>query len=144
MSPYLFIGAVLAIAVHADSGFESNCNSYGIFQPGFSKNGAPNNVDMMANCQYDGGSNAIYNVGTGIDLNQCFGVSTDGQFSPDGNGIGASCRDFGPGTIESHGPLIMTAQCSDYAGNYQSASIDLNDYIGNSNGRLTCFGRMPV
>ena len=79
--PYLLIGAAAAIVVHADSGFESNCNSYGIFPPGYAKNGPPNNVLLTGNCEYNAGD---YNVDTSIDLNQCFGVSTSGQFTPDG------------------------------------------------------------
>lgn len=56
----------------ADEGWLDHCNSPKLFQSGYAKNSPANNVILNANCQYAGGPNAIYHVGTDIDLNQCF------------------------------------------------------------------------
>ena len=53
----------------ADEGWNSHCNSPELFQPGYAKNGEANNVLLTANCQESSG---IYNVGSTIDLNNCF------------------------------------------------------------------------
>ncbi|KFY43227.1 hypothetical protein V495_04085 [Pseudogymnoascus sp. VKM F-4514 (FW-929)] len=116
----------LTTKVAADSGYGASCNSIAYY------NAADGSKEMFANCRENSG---IYNVDTVINPDSCF-ANDNGQLHARLWGrYSGSCSDVGlSGTV-------LHANCKNAAGVYVATSIDTNNYIGNYDGRMKCFGQ---
>ncbi|KIM98776.1 hypothetical protein OIDMADRAFT_31540 [Oidiodendron maius Zn] len=113
--------------VVADSGYAASCNSIQIYDSDNVRHWV-----IFANCREESG---IYNVGNAINIGSCFANSGGGLVGRLNGGFDGSCSNIGlSGTI-------LSATCGNGAGGYDSTSIDTNNWIGNYNGVMTCFGQ---
>ncbi|KAF7714140.1 CVNH domain-containing protein [Penicillium ucsense] len=116
-----------ALDVAADSGYGGSCNSISPYH----STRAPHWV-IFANCRKISG---IYNVDNTINMDSCFGNSGGRLVGQLNGGFSGSCKD-----IHMSGTTLY-ATCGNGRGGWNQASINTNDFIGNYNGLMKCFGQ---
>ncbi|KFY78727.1 hypothetical protein V499_02167 [Pseudogymnoascus sp. VKM F-103] len=116
----------LVTEVAADSGYGSSCNSISYY------NARDGGKVIFANCRMNSG---IYRVGTEINPDSCFANDNGILAARLWGRYSGSCSDvYLSGTV-------LHAKCKNAAGGTVSTSIDTNNYMGNSDGFMTCFGQ---
>ncbi|KAL4876153.1 hypothetical protein BJY04DRAFT_223376 [Aspergillus karnatakaensis] len=116
----------LGIKVAADSGYGATCQDISYY------NAADGSKEIFASCKKISG---IYNIGNAINPDSCFANENGRLVGRLWGRYSGSCKD-----VKLSG-TVLRANCVNRAGNYVSTSIETNNWIGNYDGRMHCFGQ---
>ncbi|KAM0717696.1 hypothetical protein Q7P37_007548 [Cladosporium fusiforme] len=116
--------------VSADSGFFATCHNFSKLK------GADRPVHFWGDCRMSG--KGPWNVGATINLDSCFGNSGGRLVAQLNGGFSGSCRKF------RRDGSWLNAECGDGKGGWPAASIDMNNHIGNYNGKMKCHGQTGI
>ncbi|KAK3392491.1 Cyanovirin-N [Sordaria brevicollis] len=120
MKSSIFLLSTLSTFVLGDSGFFQSCNNLDISDDHY----------LYAHCRQNDGGQRL----TVEDLNLCIANANGQLVAREGGNYAFSC---------SHcyisGSAIMKCDCQSASGK-RTTSIDLNPFIGNSDGYMWCFG----
>ncbi|KAK4458147.1 hypothetical protein QBC42DRAFT_290881 [Cladorrhinum samala] len=115
--------AGLAQLAAADNGFKDSCNSDWYVEGGHY---------MIANCRRPDGSL----VRTRMDLNLCMGRNTanGSLLGKQGGNAWNACTD-----LRKAGAASIGGSCLNGLGYWVYSTVDINQFIGNTNGYLSCY-----
>ncbi|KAL6901394.1 Cyanovirin-N, partial [Trichoderma evansii] len=119
-----YLPLILPMSIHVlGSGFAGTCDNISF----------TGNSTLQADCLEINGQRTTSTV----DLNKCI-TNRDGNLVADKEGgFAGSCRNC---DFDGDSDTDLSCECRDFRGDYWWRQIDLDTFVDNSNGNLTCEG----